>query len=311
MPRFSIVIPCFNAEQTITETLDSVRAQSCSDWEAICIDDGSSDRTLAVLTRCAAEDARIRVLRIKNGGPSKARNLAALHIAQGEILAFLDADDLWARDKLAVLDRAFAGRFAADAYYAEVQFFSGRGGRETQSKIATSPLTVPHLLGENPLCTLSNLAVSTERFRESGGFDDSLVHCEDLEWLIRFVARGGRIEGIARTLVHYRASPFGLSADLGAMYRGWRSAIASARSYGHCASAAELRRAEAVQLRYLARRALRMDARTGQAAQFAWSGVRCNPAAFFTDLRRSLPTFLGALAAPFMPRAVRRALFCE
>src|SRR5688572_16829702 len=92
MPRVSVIIPAHEAADYLASTLRTVVAQSVPDWEAIVVDDASSDGTAE-----AAEgiDPRIRVFRSeRNLGPAGARNLALEH-AQGELLALLDADDAW------------------------------------------------------------------------------------------------------------------------------------------------------------------------------------------------------------------------
>ncbi len=91
-PLVSFVVPAFNAAATIAGTLESLLAQTRGDWEAVVVDDGSSDDTASVAERISAADARVRVVRQKNGGVSCARN-TAIKAAQGRYLAFLDADD--------------------------------------------------------------------------------------------------------------------------------------------------------------------------------------------------------------------------
>ncbi|HWC58680.1 MAG TPA: glycosyltransferase family A protein, partial [Verrucomicrobiae bacterium] len=91
MSLFSVVIPTFNRATLLHEALDSIFAQTFTDYEVIVVDDGSSDETLQML---ANYGNRIRVFQQKNQGPGAARNLGAQH-ATGEYLAFLDSDDQW------------------------------------------------------------------------------------------------------------------------------------------------------------------------------------------------------------------------
>lgn len=302
MPHFTVIIPCLNAIATLGATLDSIRAQTDRDWEALVVDDGSTDRSLTLATWYAKTDRRIRVIRNPGRGPSAARNVA-MHRAAGEIIAFCDADDIWAREKLARMRAVFADP-EVDAAYARIAFFDDRGWR-TVSAVPSGALTVPMLMGENPVCTCSNLAVRRGVFRETGGFDTALVHNEDLEWLIRLTALGHRTVGLSETLVHYRTSPTGLSANLEAMRRGREAALATARRHGFTPDA----QAEAIHLRYLARRALRTDAPAREAFRLVLRGIAASPRGFFSDVRRGGLTFASACAAPFLPRPVRRALF--
>lgn len=91
--KASIVIPCYNAEKHVRETIASARAQTIRDIEIICVDDGSTDETLLVLKQLAQEDDRIKVIEHPNGGEGPCRETGRI-AATGEWLYFLDADDL-------------------------------------------------------------------------------------------------------------------------------------------------------------------------------------------------------------------------
>lgn len=92
MPKISIVIPVYNVAPYLRECLDSVLAQQFADWEAICLDDGSTDGSAKILDAYAVKDSRIKAVHQPNMGVSAARN-AALRIAEGEYVTFLDGDD--------------------------------------------------------------------------------------------------------------------------------------------------------------------------------------------------------------------------
>ncbi len=96
----SIVMPAYNAGKTIRKSVESIIAQTVTDWELIVIDDGSTDDTAAILTELSGLDSRIRFLQNNNNsGASYTRN-RAVALAQGEWIAFLDSDDLWNPEKL-------------------------------------------------------------------------------------------------------------------------------------------------------------------------------------------------------------------
>lgn len=102
MPLVSIVMPVFNAERFLEESLASVLAQSFFDWELIAIDDCSTDRSASILDSTAKQDGRVRLFKsAMNSGPGASRNIG-LQAATGKYLAFLDSDDTWHPDKLAV-----------------------------------------------------------------------------------------------------------------------------------------------------------------------------------------------------------------
>ena len=304
MPQFSIVLPCFNAAATVTAALDSLRAQTCADWEALCIDDGSTDATCDAIQ--AVADPRIRLARNPGKGPSAARNHGAA-LAAGEILAFCDADDLWLPDKLAHLAEVFADP-AVDGAYGRVGFFECDPARmSTASSVPAGALALSQLMGENPVCTMSNVAVRRTAFARTGGLRLNMVHNEDLEWLIRLVGTGHRVVSTDALQTLYRKSMGGLSADLDAMVRGREQALATAALFG----AVPGRAAEAVYLRYLARRALRLEDGGTKALRLSLRGIAQSPAGFLSPLRRGVPTLAASLVAPLLPRRLRRALFAR
>lgn len=93
--HIAIVIPVYNAEAYLADCLDSILAQTYTDWEALCVNDGSTDRSAEILQRYATRDARIKLLTQQNGGAASARNLALRHIKSDSNtwISFVDADD--------------------------------------------------------------------------------------------------------------------------------------------------------------------------------------------------------------------------
>ncbi|SIN77422.1 glycosyltransferase family 2 protein [Vannielia litorea] len=305
MPAISIVIPCYNAEATILATLESLLRQSFADWEAICIDDGSTDATMTLVRSAAWQDPRIRLVVNLGKGPSVARNAGVLRHATAPLVAFCDADDLWHPEKLAQVVAAFDDE-TTEAVYGQIEFFrQAPGDGRVRSTVPEGPLTIPMLLGENPVCTMSNLSVRRETFAQTCGFDSAMVHNEDLEWLIRLVGDGARVVGLPALHTYYRTSPGGLSTDLAAMTAGRATALETAARYGFSPDAGNHARHE----RYLARRALRLGAPAREALRHALAGLRHSPAGFFSPARRGALTLAGAALAPLLPRPLRRALF--
>lgn len=96
---FSIIIPVYNVENYLRDCLDSVLNQSYSDWEAVCVDDGSTDRSQLILKEYSASDSRVSIVTKGNGGLSSARN-AGLDVAKGKYILFLDSDDWLENDAL-------------------------------------------------------------------------------------------------------------------------------------------------------------------------------------------------------------------
>lgn len=103
-PLISIVVPVYNAEKYLTETLDSLSSQGYSNLEIICIDDGSTDGSAEVIRRFQMKDPRIRYIRQENSGPGAARN-NGISNAAGKYVAFQDSDDLLHRDAVGIMLR--------------------------------------------------------------------------------------------------------------------------------------------------------------------------------------------------------------
>lgn len=94
--KFSIIIPVYNVEQYLRDCLDSVLNQTFSDWEAICVNDGSTDGSSVILDEYAAKDSRFKMISQNNAGTAAARN-TGLKVANGDYIFFLDSDD-WIED---------------------------------------------------------------------------------------------------------------------------------------------------------------------------------------------------------------------
>lgn len=93
MPKISVIIPVYNVEKYLRRCLDSVVAQTFTDWEAVCVNDGSPDRSAQILEEYAERDPRFKIVTKENGGLSDARN-AGIAVASGDYINFLDSDDL-------------------------------------------------------------------------------------------------------------------------------------------------------------------------------------------------------------------------
>lgn len=121
MPRFSVVVPAYNAEGTLSETLDSVLAQTFQNWEVVICDDGSTDGTRGLAEAYATKDARIRVVAQENRGSGGAYN-TAIRNARADLIVTISADDLLLPEHLAQFDRFIsenpdAAVFTCNGYY--------------------------------------------------------------------------------------------------------------------------------------------------------------------------------------------------
>lgn len=304
-PDFTVIVPARNAAATIAATIASVLAQTVRDFELLLIDDGSTDRTLHIMLEAAALDERLHVISLDGVGAARARNIGVEH-AHGALIAFFDADDLWVPEKLERHAALHAGPVAPDASYAAVTFLDPRrtyAHGSSRSTVGAGPLTPAQAVAENPVCTMSNLVVSREAWKRTGALRNGMQHAEDQEWLARATLAGCHIVGIDEVLVRYRTTSGGLSSDLRRMHAGWRR---FARTYQ---DRVDIRAAEAVYCRYLARRALRLGEPARVARRYALLGLRYSPSAFLADRWRGGMTLAGAFAGPFLPLVLRNRLF--
>ena len=127
-PKISIVMPVYIVEKYLRECLDSVRAQTFTDWECICVDDGSTDGSVAILDEYAAKDSRFRVVRREHSNAGACRN-AGLDLSQGEYLSFLDSDDVFAPKMLENLSKALNDTEADIATCGHKDFHNGEEQR--------------------------------------------------------------------------------------------------------------------------------------------------------------------------------------
>ena len=305
--QISVVMPVYNAAATLEASIASVQAQDFDAFELIAVDDGSSDASLAQLLALAMRDPRIRVVSRDNGGVSSARNLG-VEIASAPLIAFLDADDLWDMAKISAHLAAHRAQPDLVASYARIAFIGAHAaalpGARTLSSLVANPLGLLSVLGENPVCTASNLVVRRDAFLACGGFDAALGFAEDQELVARMVARGGAVIGIDAVLTGYRLSMMGLSMDLDRMHAGWRKVVDR-----HLDDPAARARLEALYYRYLARRALRSGGRAGLALRYVLLGLRQDIGGFLNEPKRSMATIAAALIAPLLPTRVRLRLF--
>ncbi|MGN1388850.1 MAG: glycosyltransferase family 2 protein, partial [Bulleidia sp.] len=103
--KVSVVVPVYNAERYLAQSIDSVVKQTFSDWELLLINDGSSDSSEEICRACCEKDQRIHLITQKNGGPARAIG-TGIQSAQGKYLMFLDADDWYEPEMLKVMTTA-------------------------------------------------------------------------------------------------------------------------------------------------------------------------------------------------------------
>ncbi len=185
MPFFSVVIPLYNKQDYISQSLHSVLNQQFKDFEVIIINDGSTDRSQQIIE--SFQDSRIRLFNQKNQGVSIARNTAVAK-STGKIIAFLDADDIWYPthlEEIYHLSKKFPeATLFATAY--EIEYLSSFVQKyilETPKKTSLLFPFYKYVKG-SPLFYTSNFALKTEVFLQEDGFKAS-IHAEDTELFLR------------------------------------------------------------------------------------------------------------------------------
>jgi glycosyltransferase involved in cell wall biosynthesis len=238
-PVVSVIIPAYNAEQTLSETVQSVLGQSFSDLEAIIVDDASADHTLALAHEFADTDRRIRVLTRPNGGTGAARNVA-LREARGRFFALLDSDDVWMPSYLADQLRVF-DQFP-DVDIVTVNAINLGGDKSGQplwpSGSWLAPLALIDMIErEDAVCIMSifrrQVYETIGGFAErSKGHDDRVLFKgnEDYHFWIRAACSGFRFLANHTPACYYRRRPDSLSADEGQMLAGIITVLKEART---------------------------------------------------------------------------------
>jgi len=198
--RASVIIPTYNRANYLKEALHSVKAQTRLPFEVIVVDDGSTDQTETVVNNF---DHEIRYLRRNHEGVAVARS-AGVAAAQGDILAWLDADDLWEPEFLETVTQRFANNPQIDGVYTGLSRIDGVGHPLPQSSTRVVPADdLYDSLIEECLIQTSTFAVRKDCFHEVGLFDRQFDICEDYDMFLRLAAKF-KLVGIPKALVKYR-----------------------------------------------------------------------------------------------------------
>lgn len=221
MPQISIVVPVYNAEKYIEQTVDMVMKQTFTDWELILVEDCSKDNSAEVLRSLESElqDARIRVIyKEKNEGAAKARN-TGIDAATGRYLVFLDADDIWMENKLSD-ELAFMQKKQAAFVFTAYEFGD-------ENAVGTGKIVkVPEILTYKKALSRTIIFTSTTMFDVSVLGKDLVkmpaVPSEDTATWWRILRSGYVAYGYPEVTTIYRRPPQSLSSNKGtAIYRIW------------------------------------------------------------------------------------------
>lgn len=313
IPVVSVVIPMYNVEKYIEQSINSVLKQTYHHFELILVDDGSTDNTLNLINNF--DDPRIRVIRQANRGLSGARN-TGIDAARGGYVALLDADDYWAPTKLTKHIKHLNSNPKVGISYCPSLFISEEGellGVGQFPKLKN--VTKQHVFCRNPIgngsspvirrSLLSEIAFFGEKrdkYRRMY-FDESLRQSEDIElWTRIAVNTKWQFEGIKTPLTYYRVNNSGLSADTDKQFISWQHAV----MLNHDADPSFFNNfyslAKAYQLRYLARRAVQSQSKI-TAFKLIHQAIFCNYRIIMQEPSRTLMTLCCAWLK-FLPNSI-------
>ncbi len=315
MPRVTVIMPAYNVEDFIGAAIDSVLQQSFEDFELLVIDDCSPDRSMEICS--GYKDQRLRIVRhAQNRGLAGARN-TGVREASGEYLAFLDSDDMWTADKLALHVAHLDANPRVGVSFSRSAFVDENGQ-------ATGYFQMPKLkdiepgyyLCRNPIGNGSAPVIRKQVFDqirysddlygepEDFYFDARFRRSEDIECWIRIaLSTDWEIEGIPQALTLYRLNAGGLSASLLKQLESWEQMVEKIRGYAPEFLARWESLARAYQLRYLARQAIRLQ--DGKmAVQLFHRALRSSPRILVQEPTRTVLTAGAAYLLRWLPAAV-------
>lgn len=176
-PRASVIIPVYNGERYLAEAIRSVRAQTLRPLEIIVVDDGSTDATPQVIADLAVTSGvPVCAIRQPNCGPAAARN-RGLELAQGDLIAFLDADDWWPETSLSR---------RADCLLRHPELAGVIGATQLMVEVTDAPGRPPAPWGvPQPSLNLGGALIRRSAFDQVGVFDEAFAYAEDADWLLR------------------------------------------------------------------------------------------------------------------------------
>jgi hypothetical protein len=293
-PLVSIVIPAYNAAETLAETAHSALASTYRQLELIVVDDGSTDATAAIARQLAKEDSRVRLVQRSNGGLPAALN-SGFRAAGGEYVARLDADDLWHPEKLA-RQMHFAAQRPDTAFIYTFYRYMDADGRVFRDgpQQRFPPWSLCRGVYETLIGTGSSVLMKRSAVEEVGGCDETYRNWEDLLLQLKISARYP-VTCIPEYLVGYRLSASSLSQKMWDMLSTWRQLRLRIRElfpqvprrvhdWGHARRCAEM------------------------AESFAWRGDYRKCAALLLSAMRHDPAWASAFLTHRAGRSVRRRL---
>lgn len=266
-PKVTVVVPLYNTQRYISETLQSIAAQSFKDYEVVVVNDASTDNGPDIVQRAMQHDGRIRLVTQENRGLAGARN-SGIRNARGTYVALLDADDLWHPEKLARhvahldADPSVGVSFSPSRFIDDDGNDMGFGQRPQLTGITAEDVFCRNPVGNGSAPVLRRRALDDIEFTIDAPegtrrcwFDESFRQSEDIECWSRMASlTKWRFEGLDQELTYYRVSTGGLSANVERQFETWCRMRDKIDGINPALVARCGKRSEAYQHRYLARR---------------------------------------------------------
>lgn len=216
-PKVSVIMPAYNGEKTIEDSVCSVLSQTFSEFELIIINDCSTDNTLRQVYKIAEEDSRIKIYtNQENLGVAETRN-TGISLASGDYISFIDSDDIWVKEKLE-LQLDYLNKTGADLCYSSYEFINIYGERIGHLYKVPLSITYKQLLCENVI-GCSTVLIKKEILPTSP-FTSKYFHEDYVLWLKLLKDQKSAV-GINKPLVQYRVG--GRSSNkINAAYHRWK-----------------------------------------------------------------------------------------
>jgi teichuronic acid biosynthesis glycosyltransferase TuaG len=226
----SILMPAFNAENTIAESIKSVINQDYKIWELIIINDGSSDSTKQLAVNFTKVDSRIKLINLKsNVGLPGARNIG-FENSKGKYITFLDSDDIWLKNKLSSQFDYHQRNRTINISHTGFVNFNNKGIILRPFKFITESMykkkgnLLPQFLFKNIVGILT-VMIDRSILSEVGGFDQNLWGLEDQDLWIRISEKNHKFGYLNKNLAHYRISSQGMMKSLGKYKKAYKVLI--------------------------------------------------------------------------------------
>ncbi len=308
IPTVSVIIPAYNVGNYIHDALNSLQNQSYQDFEALIVDDGSTDHTAVIAQEYCQVDARFKLLQKDNGGLSSARNFGLIH-SQAKYIALLDADDAYKPEKLMNHVSRLVYQPEVGVVYSASQVMRDNG-QPTRFQLSGKPIHINPLLAllcKNFVGHGSNAVFRRCILDEIGYFDETLRSSEDVDFWMRIAAlETWTFYREPHALVYYRVRPSGLSFNVAQMQQSNERVIELAYQRSPEQVKPMLSQARAYLFRYLARLSLTAG-NLAQARSMLYQSLTEDASIFIRDTR-AMVTLMAILLAPISRVFLRRTL---